>query len=169
MLQIYCGNGKGKTTAAFGQGLRAAGRGRRVVIAQFLKSADSGERFAMEFVPRVLLLPVPDHLKFVSQMDLIERAECEFQCGKMLKDAADLAERNGVVVLDEVLDALDLKLISLDDLQECLNALPVGCEAILTGRKVPEELMQRADYVTECVKLKHPFDNGVAAREGIEY
>ena len=169
MLQIYCGNGKGKTTAAFGQGLRAAGRGKRVVIAQFLKSADSGERFAMEFVPRVLLLPVPDHLKFVSQMDTVERAECEFLCGKLLKDAADLAERDGVVILDEVLDALELKLISYDDLSECLDALPVGCEAILTGRAAPEKLMQRADYVTECVKHKHPFDNGAAAREGIEY
>ncbi len=169
MLQIYCGNGKGKTTAAFGQGLRAAGRGKRVVIAQFLKSVDSGERFAMEFVPRVLLLPVPDHLKFVSQMDVIERAECEFQCGKLLRDAADLAERDSVVILDEVLDALELGLISFDDLSECLNALPAGCEAILTGRTVPEKLMQRADYVTECVKQKHPFDSGVAAREGIEY
>lgn len=96
MLQIYCGNGKGKTTAAFGQGLRAAGRGKRVVIAQFLKSVDSGERFAMEFVPRVLLLPVPDHLKFVPQMDTVERAECEFLCGKLLKDAADLVERDEI-------------------------------------------------------------------------
>jgi cob(I)alamin adenosyltransferase len=169
MLQIYCGEGKGKTTAAFGQGLRAAGRGKRVVVAQFLKSADSGERDAMEFVPRVLLLPVPDKLKFVFQMDAVERAECEYQCGKLLDDAAELAEQNGVVILDEVLDAIELELISLDDVTACLDALPDGCEAVLTGRRAPAELLERADYVTECVKKKHPFDKGTPAREGIEY
>ena len=169
MLQIYCGCGKGKTTAAFGQGLRAAGRGRRVVIAQFLKGADTGERYAMEFVPRVLLLPVPEHLKFVSRMDVVERAECEALCHELLDGAAELAERNGMVILDEVFAALEKDLIQLDEVLACLDALPEGCEAVLTGRNPPPELLERADYVTECVKQKHPYDQGVTAREGIEY
>ena len=77
MIQLYYGEGKGKTTAAFGQALRAAGRGRRVIIAQFLKSEDSGERRSMELVPHVLLLPLPEQLPFVFQMDVIQRAEYE--------------------------------------------------------------------------------------------
>ena len=169
MLQIYCGEGKGKTTAAFGQGLRAAGRGRRVVIAQFLKGEDSGERFAMEFVPRVLLLPVPEHIKFVPQMDVVERAECEALCHELLDGAAELAERGGMVVLDEVFGALEQDLIQLDEVMACLDALPEGCEAVLTGRNPPPELLARADYITECVKRKHPYDTGLQAREGIEY
>ena len=96
MLQIYYGDGKGKTTAAFGLALRAAGRGRRVFIAQFLKSEDSGERRSMESVPHVLLLPLPEHLNFVWNMDVVERAEYEEYAGRLLDDTALLAVKNSV-------------------------------------------------------------------------
>ena len=169
MMHIYYGDGKGKTTAAFGLALRSAGRGRRVVIAQFLKGEDSGERRSMEYVPHVLLLPLPEQIKFVFQMDVVERAECEEGCCRLLRDAVTLAEKDSLVVLDEVLGALETGVLRLEDVIENLDALPEGCEVVLTGRNPPPALLERADYVTEMKLHRHPYEQGVPAREGIEY
>lgn len=169
MLHIYYGDGKGKTTAAFGLALRAAGRGRRVVIAQFLKGEDSGERRSMEYVPHVLLLPLPEQIKFVFQMDVVERAECEEGCCRLLRDAVTLAQRDSLVVLDEVLGALETGVLRLEDLLENLAELPEDCEVVLTGRNPPPALLEQADYVTEMRLHRHPYEQGVPAREGIEY
>ncbi len=169
MLQIYYGPGKGKTTAAFGLALRAAGRDRRVVIAQFLKGENSGERRSMEYVPHVLLLPLPERMPFVWEMDVVERAECEEASARLLRDAADLAEQEGVVILDEVLGAVETGILPLDTLLDWLRALPPGCEAVLTGRQAPPELLERADYITCFQSERHPYDRGIPAREGIEY
>lgn len=169
MIQLYYGTGKGKTTAAFGLALRAAGRGRRVVIAQFLKTEDSGERRSMEYVPHVLLLPLPERLPFVWQMDVVERAECEEVSGRLLRDAVLLAEKGGVVILDEVLGAIETGILPLEAVLESLEALPEGSEAVLTGRQVPPELVERADYITCFEAQRHPYDRGIPAREGIEY
>lgn len=169
MLHIYCGDGKGKTTAAFGLASRAAGRARRVVIAQFLKGEDSGERRSMEYVPHVLLLPLPERVKFVFQMSVVERAECEADSHKLLWDAVALTEQTSLLVLDEVLGALETGILPEDDLLNALSALPEECEVVLTGRKVPRSLLERADYVTEMTLRRHPYEKGVPAREGIEY
>ncbi|MBR1780333.1 MAG: cob(I)yrinic acid a,c-diamide adenosyltransferase [Oscillospiraceae bacterium] len=169
MLHIYHGPGKGKTTAAFGLALRAAGRGRRGVIAQFLKGEDSGERRSMEFVPHVLLLPLPERVKFSFQMDVVERAECMERSVRLVRDAALLMERDGVLVLDEVLDAVNLDFLPLEELLEALDHLPEGCEVVLTGRNPAAELLEKADYITYMDAVRHPYEKGVAAREGIEY
>ena len=165
MLQIYYGDGKGKTTAAFGLALRAAGRGRRVVIAQFLKSEDSGERRSMESVPHVLLLPLPEHLN----MDVVERAEYEEYAGRLLDDTALLAVKNSVLILDEVLGTIETDILPASEIDDFLAKLPENCEVVLTGRKAPKELLDRADYITEFRAERHPFEKGVQAREGIEY
>ena len=123
MLQIYYGDGKGKTTAAFGLALRAAGRGRRVVIAQFLKSEDSGERRSMESVPHVLLLPLPEHLNFVWNMD-VERAEDEEHAGRLLDDTALLAVKNSVLILDEVLGTIETDILPASEIDDFLAKLP---------------------------------------------
>lgn len=169
MMHIYCGDGKGKTTAAFGLALRAAGRGRRVIVAQFLKGEDSGERRSMEYVPHVLLLPLPEQIKFVFQMNPVERAECESDCCKLLRDAVTLAEKDSLVLLDEVLGGLEAGILRLEDVLSGLDELPGGCEVVLTGRNAPQELLDRADYITEMKPRRHPYEKGVSAREGIEY
>lgn len=169
MLQIYYGDGKGKTTAAFGLALRAAGRGRRVVITQFLKSEDSGERRSMESVPHVLLLPLPEHLNFVWNMDVVERAEYEEYAGRLLDDTALLAVKNSVLILDEVLGAIETDILPASEIDDFLAKLPENCEVVLTGRKAPKELLDKADYITEFRAERHPFEKGVQAREGIEY
>lgn len=169
MLHIYCGDGKGKTTAAFGLALRAAGRARRVIVAQFLKSEDTGERRSMEYVPHVLLLPLPERVKFVAQMDVIERAECEAFCAGLLRDVAILADKTDVILLDEVFAALEKDILPLDSVLELLEGLPEDCEVVMTGRNPPRALMDRADYITEMAAVRHPYRSGVPAREGIEY
>ena len=174
MLHIYCGDGKGKTTAAMGLALRAAGRGKRVVIAQFLKGADSGERYALAHVPGVELLPVPERVTFSFRMNEAERREAAqrfldlcAQCRERVRSGA--AE---LLVLDEVCAAVNAKLLPLSALLALLDEVPEdceGCEVVLTGRDPAPELRERADYLTEMRCLRHPYERGVAARPGVEY
>ena len=171
MIQIYCGDGKGKTTAAMGLAVRAAGRGNPVVIAQFLKSADSGERLILGKLSGVTLLEVPDEMKFVFAMNEEEkRAERERQTA-LFDAAVTLAsrERAGLLVLDEMCSAVSTGMVSLERVTEFLDHLPAGLEVVLTGRDPAPELERRADYITEMRKCKHPYDRGVAPRLGVEW
>lgn len=167
MIHIYCGDGKGKTTAAMGLALRMAGRGKRVVIAQFLKSEDSGERRALEQLPGVKLLSLPQELPFTFEMTQRQRERERLRYGQMLKDLEECARQADLLVLDEVCDAIET---GLADLRQVLALLegPVG-EVVLTGREPTPELLARADYVTRMAKQRHPFDCGVPARQGIEW
>ena len=168
MIHLYCGDGKGKTTAAMGLALRMAGRGRGVVIAQFLKGEDSGERYALARLPQVRLLPVPERVKFSFQLSQAER---EAEAGRSLDllDQAEAAAREpacGLLVLDEVCAAVNTGLLPLERVLACLDR--VSCEVVLTGRDPAAELLARADYVTEMRKLRHPYDQGISARRGVE-
>ena len=167
MIHIYCGDGKGKTTAAMGLALRMAGRGKRVVIAQFLKSEDSGERRALEQLPGVKLLSLPQHLPFTFEMNRQQWEQERLRYGQMLKELEECAPEADLLVLDEVCDAVDA---GLADQRQVLALLdrPV-VEVVLTGREPTPELLARADYVTRMVKQCHPFDSGAPARLGIEW
>lgn len=171
MIHLYCGDGKGKTTAAMGLAMRSAGRGNRVVVAQFLKNADSGERAALSLLPSILLLDAPEIMKFVFQMTPGEKqAERERQTA--LFDAAvtlTSRERAGLLVLDEMCSAVSTGMVSLERVTEFLDHLPAGLEVVLTGRDPAPELERRADYITEMRKCKHPYDRGVAPRLGVEW
>lgn len=167
MLHLYCGNGKGKTTAAMGLALRAAGRGKRVVIAQFLKGADSGERLALARLPQVTLLPVPDTVKFSFRMSEDERRAEAQRYQDLLKLISRTARGCFLLVLDEACAAVNTGLLPLEDLLACLDSLE--CEIVLTGRDPAPELMERADYITSMEAVRHPFEQGITAREGIEF
>ena len=169
MIHLYCGEGKGKTTAAMGLALRMAGRGGRVVIAQFLKSSDSGERRILARLPEVTLLEVPEQIKFTFAMDEAERRQAAADCRALLDRAARLAAEPGcaMVVLDEVCAALTCGLLDKEPLLELLDR--PGPELVLTGRDPLPELRERAHYITCCTKVRHPFDAGTPAREGVEY
>ena len=169
MLHIYCGDGKGKTTAAAGLCLRMAGRGKRAVFAQFLKSADSGERAALSLLPGVVLTPVPEEVKFVFAMSEDERAEASVWQRDILCRAFDLAGGADLLVLDELSGALSTGMIPQEEVLGRLDALPEATEVVITGRNPPQALLDRADYITEMRKIRHPYDAGAGAREGIEY
>lgn len=171
MVHLYCGAGKGKTTAAMGLALRAAGRGKRVLIAQFLKGADSGERLALARLPEVELLPVPERVRFSAQMTRAERWEAaeRFRALCACCRARMAAGEAELVVLDEACAAVNTGLLPLEELLRVMDSAPEGVELILTGRDPAPELLARADYLTEMRCLRHPFQKGLRARAGIEY
>ncbi len=166
-IHVYTGNGKGKTTAAFGLAMRAAGRGKKVIIIQFMKP-DKG--YGEQVSARKLGIEVYPFGtdRFVSKKNPakedIERA----------KEALDFARRKlrknyDLMILDEINVALDFNLIELKDVLSLLNDIPEKTELVLTGRYAKEEIIERAHLVTEMREVKHYYRIGVMAREGIEY
>ena len=169
MIHLYYGDGKGKTSAAMGLALRMAGRGRQVIIAQFLKSSDSGERWALAALPNVLLLDAPERVKFTFQLTAEERLAEANRARLLLADSLRLAEETGcgLLVLDEVCDAVDTGLLPLETLLDALDHCP--SEIVLTGHQPCAALLERADYLTCLKKERHPYDQGCPARSGIEF
>lgn len=171
MLHLYHGDGKGKTTAAFGLALRALGRGRTVAVVQFLKGADSGERLALAQFPGATLVEVPERVKFSFAMTEEDRREAAVRYEGYCAQALALAQagKAQLLILDEVCAALSAGLLPSERVLALLDALPAETEVVLTGRNPPPALRERADYETEFLKHKHPYDRGISAREGIEY
>jgi cob(I)alamin adenosyltransferase len=169
LVQVYTGNGKGKTSAAFGLALRATGRGLKVCIIQFIKGGfDYGELYVADKLPG-LKLKAFGRGKFVSEkkpdkedVDLAEEAL------KTAEEAVKSREYD-VIVLDEVNVALNLKLIRTERVLQLIKEKPGQTELVLTGRKAPKEIIEAADLVTEMVEVKHPYNKGFKARKGIEY
>lgn len=173
MLYIFTGNGKGKTTAALGQAIRAVGEGKRVLMVQFIKGPwKSGEDFlAKGLEPHFRIVKMGRG--FVGIMgDTLPREEHERAAEDALSFAANEAETGNwdLIILDEVNNAISLNLITEDDVMEFLNIAGEKTEhVILTGRDAPQELIDRADLVTEMKDIKHPYHKGINARRGIEY
>lgn len=168
-IHIYYGNGKGKTTAAVGQVIRAAGRDLKVLVFQFLKNNSSGERKILEQVPNITCLPSRDRVKFYNQMNGEEKAELKHYNTKALDEIVKFCSPFDVLFLDEILCAVKLNLLNEDKLMSFLQHKPRGLEIIMTGHEVSDRMLELADYATEMVKVKHPYDQGTTAREGIEF
>lgn len=168
LVHIYTGNGKGKTTAAFGLAFRAAGRGLSVLIVQFLKPAEGyGEQLACGKFPNVELLCLGlDH--FVSKNPKQE----DINAARSALDKTLELMRTGeydVVVMDEAINAVRMKLIPDTDLIGALKSRPAHIEVVMTGRGITPALEEYADYVTEMKLVKHPYDRGIQARAGVEF
>ena len=168
LVQIYTGNGKGKTTAAFGLAMRAAGRGLGVLIVQFLKPSDGyGEQVACNRMGNITLVSMGlDH--FVSK----KPSDADIEAAhKALRRSEELicSGRYDVAVLDESINAVRLGLITSQELIGSLERRPDHVEIVLTGRGMTPDLEEYADLVTEMRLVKHPFDKGIGARKGIEY
>lgn len=170
LVHVYYGDGKGKTTAAFGLAFRCAGRGKRVVIAQFLKSGESGEVIAAGRFPEITLIRGNGVRKFAFQMDDAEKAQTAGDCAALFQKAVSLARSGDVrmLVLDEVIDACR-SFLPMDELTGFLDSRPEGLEVVITGHALPEPLAARADYISRVEKEKHPYDRGVLARPDIEF
>ena len=175
LVQIYTGDGKGKTTAAFGQALRAAGQGNKVLIYQFLKppSLDIGERFALQLGAvriRVEALDIEwDMAK--SFKDPKQVAEAQAAIKDALERIAQTGEKRfyDVLILDEIVFCLSKGLAKFEDIKNVIDRKDPAVEIILTGRGATKELTALADLVTEMKNIKHPFDKGLPARRGIEF
>ncbi|MCH7556976.1 MAG: cob(I)yrinic acid a,c-diamide adenosyltransferase [Planctomycetes bacterium] len=183
LVQIYTGDGKGKTTAAFGLALRAAGQGNNVLIYQFLKppslplgmakSIDIGERFALQLGAVRIRTEALDTPWDMSKSFEDEKAVARMQAAisEALERIAQTAEKRfyDVLILDEIVFCLSKGLAKLEDVKSLIDRKDPAVEIVLTGRGATEELIELADLVTEMKNIKHPFDSGLPARKGIEY
>ncbi len=175
LVQIYTGDGKGKTTAAFGLALRAAGQGNKVLIYQFLKppSLDIGERFALQLGAvriRIEALDVPWDMA-QSFNDKKAVAEVQTAIKEVLGRIAQTAEKRfyDVLILDEIVLCLSKGLAELEDIKNIIDRKDPTVEIVLTGRGATDELTALADLVTEMKNVKHPFDKGLTSRRGIDF
>lgn len=170
LIHIYCGDGKGKTTAAVGLAIRCAGRGNKVLLVQFLKSRDSGELYSLAKLPDIEVMRGKESKKFTFQMNEEEKHALLIEHNKMFEQVLEKIKNGGysLLILDEVIGALNAKVFEMPKLIEFLRHKPENLEVVLTGRNPAPELVEIADYVSEMRKVKHPMDKGIMAREGIE-
>jgi len=173
LVQVYYGEGKGKTTAALGLALRAVGQGLRVYIAQFLKprSASSGEANIISRLGDDFVLERINENSFLGKISEELRAKSTELFARELPHLKNMLQQADydLIILDEILNVLSLGLIKEGDLLELLEAKHPQVELILTGRQAPAWLLERADLATEIRLVKHPYQHGIKARRGIEF
>lgn len=170
-VHIYCGDGKGKTTAAIGLAVRASGCGKKVLIARFLKTDHSGEVPVLTQIPGITVLPCEKSFGFFTRMTETQKKEAAIYYTALLKAALKKAaeEAYDMLILDEIMAVTNFGLVNAKTVQDFITTRPTGLEVVLTGRDPSEELIALADYVSEIRKIKHPYDKGISARKGIEY
>lgn len=167
-IQVYTGNGKGKTTAAIGLAIRAAGAGLRVYIGQFVKSIEYSEiKLIKERFPEItvelygidgcMMSGVPSENDYRSAEDGLRRAREALRGGKY-----------DLVILDEITICCYFKLLAEDEILALMEAKPEVTELVLTGRYAPDYMIERADLVSEIQETRHYYSSGVKARDGIE-
>jgi cob(I)alamin adenosyltransferase len=168
-VQIYTGNGKGKTTAALGLVLRAAGWGYRSYVGQFMKGQHYGELDGMKRLGDLVVIDLFGRKEFIHVGK--EPAAEDVEMARRALESCRLAMNSGrfrIVVLDEVNVAVYFNLITEQDVLDLLNEKPGEVELVLTGRYAPDSFVERADLVTEMREVKHYYEKGVEARSGIE-
>ena len=171
MKHIYYGDGKGKTTAAVGIAVRAAGSNLKVLFVQFLKTEFSGERHVLSNTENVTLTFCPLELKFTFEMNEKEKQHAA-QIFKGIFDRSvtmALTEKYDMVVLDEVFEAINAGMLSESEVFEFIANAPASMEIIMTGHNPSQKFIDIADYVTEFKKIKHPYDRGITGRIGVEF
>jgi len=168
-VQIYTGNGKGKSTAAIGQAVRAAGSGLKTYIAQFMKEYPYSELISLKNLSQWITIEQFGGDDFVYKKELPAKEELD-KAEQGLQNAKEkmLNGEYDIIILDEAIVAIYFKLIETNDLIEFIKAKPKNVELILTGRYCPEELIDLADLVTEMKEVKHYYQKGVTSRRGIE-
>jgi len=168
-IQVYTGNGKGKTTAALGLALRAAGHKEKTFIGQFLKGQDYGELDAVKYLSPFITIEQYGrkgfyHVTKEPDKDDIQRARKGLEkCQKAM-----LSRKYRIIIFDEINVAVYFDLLSEKDIHSVLDQKPEDVEIILTGRYAPDSFLKRADLVTEMKEIKHYYEKGISARKGIE-
>jgi cob(I)alamin adenosyltransferase len=167
-IHVYTGNGKGKTTAALGLAVRAAGAGLHVYIIQFMKGRRYSELDTLEKIPNITVFQ-SGRDEFVSKKHP-EQIDIDL-AQKGLNHARTILQEGhyDLVILDEINVALDYKLISLQDAHQLLDMKPKHVELVLTGRYAHQDIIKRADLVSEILEIKHPYQQGITSRKGIDW
>lgn len=165
-IQVYTGNGKGKTTAALGIALRTICAGNKVFFGQFMKGQDYSEKKACQLLPG-LTMEQFGGVCFING-NPTEKDISDAKAGLERMRTVLAAGEHDLVVFDEINTALHFHLVTVEDVMAVLDLKPEKTEVILTGRYAPQEIIDRADLCTEMKKIKHYYDAGVDARIGIE-
>lgn len=168
MIQVYTGNGKGKTTAAIGSAVRSLGRGRRVALIQFLKLNETGEIRGLARFENCKVRQFGTE-NFITERNTKELDHQLVEDGCLWAEEILREKSADLVILDEINVVLHLKLIEIKRITDLIAACPPEIELILTGRHCPQEINSLADYVSEIKEVKHPYQMGTIARKGIEY
>lgn len=171
LLQIYTGDGKGKTTAGVGLCIRAVGAGLKVLYTQFLKDGSSSEIEIMSKINGIDLFLATKSFGFIKYMSESELKEAkEYYNDYLLSIIKKVKENNyDILVIDEFMAAYNYAMIDKETAFNFIQNNKGKLELVLTGRDVPKEIEEICDYLSEIKKVKHPFDEGIAARLGIEY
>ena len=168
LIQIYTGDGKGKTTAALGLALRASGAGLKIFIGQFIKKGDYSEIRALRRLKPHVVLRQYGRGRFVKGKPSPDDITSARQ-GLAALTRALVSKKYNVVIADEIFCAVSCRAINKTEVKRLLDKKPSCVELVLTGRNAPASIMKRADLITEMRKIRHPFDRGEPGRRGIEF
>ena len=171
LVHIYYGDGKGKTTCAAGLSIRCAGHNGKVLWFQFLKTDSSGERRSLEKLENIELISGYSQMKFTFKMSQEEKAQARVFFGEKFNEIIKKVSCGAydLLVLDEIIDAVSTDMIEEKDVIDFIKTKPYDLEVVLTGHNPSQALCKCADYITKMEKIKHPYDEGIIAREKIEY
>ncbi len=172
LVHIYTGDGKGKTTAALGLGIRACGSGMKVLLVQFLKSMNTSElEIIKKLQPDFTVIRGFNCKKFAWDMTPLELQNAAQEAAEIFEQVKGIVNegKHDLVILDELLGVVSLNFLEHDVVLDLIRNKPQKVELILTGRNASEVLIQSADYVSDIKAVKHPYDKGIAARKGIEF
>lgn len=168
LVHVYTGDGKGKTTAAVGLAVRAAGAGKRVLFSQFLKGQPTAE---LEPISRlgITVLRSDEVTKFIPYMNAQELKDCRQEQQQVFDTIRSDVQNYDMVILDEIFGAISTGMIETQKVIELIKEKPDRLELVFTGRGAPEQIVELADYVSDIHAVKHPYDKGIPARKGIEF
>lgn len=171
MLHIYCGDGKGKTTAALGLAMRAAGSGMHVHFVQLMKGGETSELTALSRMPEITVRRCDRDYGFSFRMNAEEKAQITACHNTLLAEAIAVMQsrKAEMLVIDEFFAAWHTGLLDKELAEHLVSEFPEDAELILTGRDPETQFLDAADYVSEIHAVKHPYTKGITARKGIEF
>ena len=169
LIHLYCGDGKGKTSAAVGLAVRASGAGKQVVFTQFFKDGSSSEIESLKRLPGIRTIHADTVKGFYRAMTPEQRARAREDYTALFLQVTAASEKADLLILDEIVSACNRGVVPEALVTDFLRSKPSGLEVVLTGRNPAPALLELADYITEMRKQRHPFDRGIPARKGIEF
>lgn len=171
MIHVYCGDGKGKTTAAAGLALRAAGCGKDVVFSRFMKGNESGEIAAMKQIMGIKILENSENYGFYREMSEEDKKQITAEHNGILDRILESIKHRecDMLIMDEITYAYRFHLIDRERVDQLVKEKPAALELVLTGREPDELFLEYADYITEMKCIRHPYEKGITARRGVEY
>ncbi len=169
LIHIYCGDGKGKTTASVGLAIRALGSNMKVVFCQFFKNGNSCEINALQTFENLIYKKSDKDFPFFSVMTDGQKSQAKDHFSALFNEVISVSNECDMIIFDEIISTYNFNFLDKKDVIDKIKNASKTCEIVLTGRNPADELCQIADYISFVKKIKHPYDEGISARKGIEF